>query len=65
MRKAAELKKADRRRQVERMREELQQIMAENAQQPPERRLDEEEFVIDKEYKALLQEQGKALCEVR
>lgn len=64
MRRAAEQKKTEKRRVIAKMREELKQLMDENAAQPAERRIDASEFNIDKEYSALLEKKGQELCEV-
>jgi len=65
MKRAAEVKKVEKRQLIAKMREELQNIMEDNNDQPPERRLEPEEFVIDKEYSELLHQRGRQLCEVR
>ena len=64
MKKAAEMKKADKRKTILKMREELQQLMQENEDQTPERRIEPSEFVIDQEYSALLEKKGLALQKV-
>lgn len=64
-RRAAEVKKAEKRRAIAKMRDELRQLMDENEAQPPERKITADEFVIDREYSALLEQKGQELFEVR
>lgn len=64
-RRAAEVKKAEKRRAIAKMRDELRQLMDENEAQPPERKITADEFVIDREYSALLEHKGQELFEVR
>ncbi|CAM9130201.1 unnamed protein product, partial [Chrysoparadoxa australica] len=59
---AAEEKKQKTRRAVELMRDEFCCIMEADAQLPPEQRLAPKDKIIDPEYVALLEEQGREMC---